>query len=114
MTQYTPRKGDFVHLSFSPQEGHEFAGPHYGLVISADIFSVATGLAMVCPITSKTDKVSGFQVTVPPGSYKVRGVVLSSEVRTVDYGARGMTFEGKAPNALVETVVHNICQIITN
>jgi mRNA interferase MazF len=109
---YTPKRGDLVHLDFSPQQGHEFAGPHYGLIISADNYSVATGLAMVCPITSKTNKVSGFQVAIPPGPHKIIGVVLSSEVRTVDYMARGLTFEGKAPKALVDTVVHNIIQIL--
>jgi mRNA interferase MazF len=112
MTAYTPKRGDFVHLDFSPQEGHEFAGPHYGLVISAGDYSVATGYAIVCPITSKTDKISGFQVTIPPGEYKITGVVLSSEIRTVDYMARRLTFEGKAPKPLVDTVVHNIVQII--
>ena len=112
MTAYTPRRGDFVHLNFSPQQGRELAGPHYGLVISADAYSIATGLAIVCPITTKSDKVSGFQVGVPPGAYKVRGVVLSSEVRTFDYMARQMTFEGKAPAPLVEAVAHNVVQVI--
>ena len=112
MTAYTPRKGDFVHLNFSPQQGRELAGPHYGLVISADAYSIATGLAMVCPITTKSDKISGFQVAVPPGAYRARGVVLSSEVRTFDYMVRQMTFEGKAPTALVEAVAHNVIQVI--
>jgi len=111
VTVYTPKRGDLVHLNFSPQVGHELAGPHYGLVISAQAYSVATGLAMICPITSKTDKVSGFQVPLPPGG-RIRGVVLSSEVRTVDYLQRGVTFEGTAPMALVDTVVHNINQVI--
>jgi len=69
MSVYTPKRGVFVHLDFSPQKGHEFGGPHHGLVISAGDYSVATGL-------------------------------------------RGLTFEGKAPRALVDTVVHNISQVI--
>lgn len=112
MMAYTPSRGDFVHLDFSPQAGHEFAGPHYGLVISAEAYSIATGLVMVCPITTKTDKVSGFQVAIPSGAYRVTGVVLSSEVRTVDYLARNLTFEGRAPKPLVDTVVHNVIQVI--
>jgi mRNA interferase MazF len=86
-------------------------GPHTGLVVSVEAYSIATGLAMICPITSKTDKISGFQVPLPLGG-KVRGVVLSSEVRTVDYLARAVTFEGTIPAALVDTVVHNIRQVI--
>jgi len=108
---YTPKRGDVVHFDFSPQVGHEMKGPHYGLVVSVEAYSIATGLVMVCPITSKTDKISGFQVPLPPGG-KVRGVVLSSEVRTVDYLARAVTFEGTATAALVDTVVHNIRQVM--
>lgn len=108
---YTPKRGDIVHLNFSPQVGHEFAGPHYGLVISQHAYSVGTGLAMVCPITTKTDKVSGFHVPLPAGG-KIRGVVVSSEMRTIDYMAREASFEGTAPSTLVDTVVHNIKQVI--
>lgn len=108
---YTPRRGDIVHLDFSPQVGREMKGPHYGLVISHEAYSIATGLALVCPITSKTDKVSGFQVPLPPVGH-IRGVVLSSEVRTIDYDARNVTFEGTAPKDLVDTVVHNVKQVI--
>lgn len=108
---YTPKRGDIVHLNFSPHVGHEFAGPHYGLVISNYTYSVGTGLAVVCPVTTKTDKVSGFHVPLPTGG-KIRGVVISSEMRTIDYMAREVTFEGTAPPALVDTVVHNIKQVI--
>lgn len=107
---YTPDRGDIVHLNVSPQVGHEMAGPHYGLVISAKAYAIGTGLAMICPITSKTDKVSGFQVPVRSG--RIAGVVLSSEVRTVDYLARAVTLEGRAEPAVVDTVVHNILQVI--
>ncbi len=111
MTSYTPKRGDLVHLDFSPQAGHEMRGPHYGLVVSHEAYSVATGLAMVCPVTSKTDKVSGFQVPLPPGG-RIRGAVLSSELRSVDYMARRVSFEGRAPKDLVDTVVHNLRQVI--
>ncbi|WP_448189241.1 type II toxin-antitoxin system PemK/MazF family toxin [Azospirillum sp. sgz301742] len=108
---YTPRRGDIVHFDFSPQVGREMKGPHYGLVISHERYSIATGWAVVCPITSKTDKVSGFQVPLPPGG-RVRGVVLSSELRTIDFSARNVTFEGSAPKPLVDAVVSNVKQII--
>jgi len=108
---YTPRRGDLVHLDFSPQVGHEMKGPHYGLVVSVEAYAIATGLAMVCPITSKTNKISGFQVPLRPGG-RVQGVVLSSEVRTVDCLARRLTYEGTVPTELVDTVVHNLRQIM--
>jgi mRNA interferase MazF len=40
---YVPLLGDVVHLNWSPVVGHEMDGPHYGLVVSADLFNQAAG-----------------------------------------------------------------------
>jgi mRNA-degrading endonuclease toxin of MazEF toxin-antitoxin module len=41
---YVPLLGDVVHLDWSPTVGHEMAGPHYGVVMSADLFNQSTGM----------------------------------------------------------------------
>ena len=33
---YLPKRGDLVHLNFSPSAGHEMADRHYALVLSPD------------------------------------------------------------------------------
>jgi mRNA-degrading endonuclease toxin of MazEF toxin-antitoxin module len=88
---YVPRCGDVVHLNWNPSLGHEQRGPHYGLVLSADQFNVATGMAVVSPITSKAGKLSGFEFPVRAG--RVNGVAVLSELRTLDYQARSIQFE---------------------
>jgi mRNA-degrading endonuclease toxin of MazEF toxin-antitoxin module len=49
---YHPARGDVIHVNFAPSAGHEFTGPHYGLVISSRAFSRNTGLCIVLPLTN--------------------------------------------------------------
>ena len=90
---YTPALGDVVHLNWAPSEGREMKGPHYALVLSADLYNVGTGLAVVCPVTSKVGKLSDFELPVRAG--RVNGAAILSELRSLDYQARSIQFEGK-------------------
>jgi mRNA-degrading endonuclease toxin of MazEF toxin-antitoxin module len=76
-------------------------GPHYALVLSADLYNVATGLAVLCPITSKVGKLSDFEFPVRSG--RVNGAAILSELRSLDYQARSIQYEGKvSPVAIAE------------
>jgi mRNA interferase MazF len=92
---YTPALGELVHLDWSPSHGREMRGPHYALVLSADLYNVTTGLAVVCPVTSKVGKPSDFEFPVRAG--RVNGAAILSELRSLDYKARSIQFEGKLP-----------------
>jgi len=48
-----PEKGDFVHIDFDPQAGHEQVGARFGLVLSPRMFNEATGFAFVAPLTGQ-------------------------------------------------------------
>ena len=96
---YVPLLGDVVHLNWSPTVGHEMDGPHYGLVVSADLFNQGTGLAVVVPITSKGGKLSGFELPIKAG--RVNGVVVLSGLRSLDYQNRDVQFEARAGAAEV-------------
>ena len=91
---YVPLLGDIVHLDWSPTVGHEMAGPHYGLVVSADAFNQGTGMAVVVPITSKGGKLSGFELPVRAG--RINGVAVLSGPRALDYQTRALAFEERA------------------
>jgi mRNA interferase MazF len=52
MSDYVPRKGDFIAVTFDPQSGHEQKGRWPALAVSNTFFNKHTGLAMVCPLTS--------------------------------------------------------------
>ncbi len=107
---YAPARGDIVLLDLSPQAGREMAGPHRCLVLSEARFSVATGYAFVCPITTKI-KGSPFEVPIPRGLNSV-GCVVASEVRAIDYLARNARFMERAPDALTEAVQAIACAIL--
>ena len=95
---YTPALGDVVHVDWAPSQGRE-GGPHYALVLSADQYNVATGLAVLCPITSKLGKLSDFEFPVRSG--RVNGAAILSELRSLDYQARNIQYEAKVPPAAI-------------
>lgn len=94
---YVPRFADIVHLNWAPSVGREMKGPHYGLVLSATDFNIATGLVIIIPITSKTGKLSSFEVAVESGT--IRGCALIADVRSLDYQVRIVAFERVGPSA---------------
>lgn len=107
---YQPSRGDFVYLDFTPHAGTEQGGRRPGLVISHREHNVATGLAFVCPVTSRS-KDSPFEVRIPPPG-RVSGVVLANQLRSLDWIARNAEFAGKARNELVEEVAGIIAAIM--
>ena len=107
---YQPNRGDFVHLDFAPQAGTEQAGRRPALVLSPQNFNIATALALVCPVTNQV-KGSPFEIAIPRGAV-ITGVVLSSQLRTVDWIARSIEFHSVAPEDLVLDVLAHIEAIL--
>ena len=99
MATYTPKKGDFIYLNFSPQAGHEQKGRRPALVVSNDLFNEGTGLAIVCPVTN-TNRNNPFHLPLPVGS-KLTGFVMVEQVKSYDYRARNADFVEHAPEDLL-------------
>jgi mRNA interferase MazF len=114
---YLPRRGDLVHMNFSPSAGHEMADRHYALVLSADKYNRTSRMAVVCPITSR---VRGwpFEVEIPPGLVPPKGgqpvasVIVADAVRQVDYRDREMEFVAAARRELVEEVLDKLLAVL--
>ena len=102
---YQPERGHFVVLNFTPQSGTEQGGRRPALVLSPVEHNIATGLALVCPITNQ---VKGSAFEVPTGARDVTGVVLANQVRAVDWLARGAEFRGVAPEQTLFEVLARI------
>jgi mRNA interferase MazF len=83
---YTPDAGDIAWIDFSPQSGMETAKRHAGVVLTPAAYSVATGLALVVPITTKA-KGGAFEVPLR-GARRAKGVALANELRSIDFIAR--------------------------
>ena len=92
---YVPEAGDLVWLTFDPQAGHEQRGRRPALILSPRVYNAKARLAIACPITSHV-KGYPFEVVVPPTG-RIAGVVLADHVKNLDWEARRVVFEGKAP-----------------
>ena len=102
MPPYTPQRGDVVWLSFSPQAGHEHAGRRPGLVLSPAKYNGKVGLMLACPITSRA-KGYPFEVEIPIGA-GVSGVILSDQLRSLDWRERRAEYAGKVDAGTLDNV----------
>jgi len=93
VTRYVPRAGDFVWLDFNPQAGREQAKRRPALVITDQIYNRASGLAIVCPLTSQRKP---YPFALPVDLDRVEGAVLVDQIKSLDWMARKAAFHSKA------------------
>ena len=101
---YAPDRGDIVWLNFTPQSGHEQAGKRPALVLSPRSYNEKVGLAIFCPVTSQV-KGYPFEVRL---SGKIKGVVLSDQIRSLDWTTRNAEFIEKASSKVISEVFLNV------
>lgn len=107
---YCPQRGDIVWLSFNPQAGHEQAGHRPALVLSPRGYNHKVGLALFCPITSQT-KGYPFEVSIPR-NLPAAGVILSDQVKSLDWKSRRAAFCCKLPHAALQEVIAKLGTLI--
>jgi mRNA interferase MazF len=98
---YVPEAGDIAWLDFDPQAGREQAKRRPALVLTDQAYNRASGLVVVCPLTSKRKP---YPFAVPVVIDKVEGAVLVDHLKSIDWKARDATFHSKAESALVSKV----------
>lgn len=103
--QYIPEKGDIVWLDFDPQVGHEQRGHRPAIVLSGSDYNKVTGLALFCPITSKS---KGYVFEVHVVHDEVSGVVLSDQVKSLSWDKRNAVLITKSSDAELQAVLKNI------
>lgn len=103
---YVPERGDAVWLDFNPQSGHEQAGRRPAIVISPSSYNKKVGLALFCPITNQA-KGYPFEAAIPKG-VKVTGVVLSDQLKSLDWRARNIEFIAELPASVIEEVLKKV------
>ena len=109
MVQYIPDRGDIIWLNFTPQSGHEQAGKRPALVISPKEYNKKVGLMIACPITSK---IKGYPFEVELSNKKIKGVVLSDQVRSLDWRSRNASFIDKASADILRTVMDKLLVLL--
>ena len=101
--RFVPERGNAVWISLSPQAGHEQAGRRPAVVLSPQSYNGKVGLALFCPITSQV-KGYPFEVRIPEGQ-EVSGVVLSDQIKSLDWRARRAEFICDLPSATIGEVM---------
>ena len=104
--KYIPERGDILWLQFSPQAGHEQAGKRPALCLSPKIYNEKTNLGLFCPITTKQ---KGYPFEVPlPDNFPVKGVILTDQIRNLDWNVRKAMFIAKVPENTLKEALEKI------
>jgi mRNA interferase MazF len=101
VTPYVPDTGDIVFMDFDPQVGREQAKRRPALILTDLRYNRASGLAVVCPLTSKV-KPYPFSLPVTVGG--VHGAVLVDQLKSMDWSGRRAEFHSKAPASMMTKV----------
>ena len=107
--KYIPERGDIVWLNFDPQSGHEQKGKRPAIVISPKEYNEKVGLGLFCPITSKI-KEYPFEVKV--SLKKINGVVLSDQIKSLDWKSREIEYIGKVTPKMITEIIDKISVLL--
>jgi mRNA interferase MazF len=107
---YVPERGDVVWITFNPQAGYEQAGRRPALVLSPKAYNGKVGLALLCPVTSQV-KGYPFEVAIPEG-LPVSGVILSDQVKSLDWKARKAEKACSLPEESTKKVLQRVKALI--
>ena len=110
MSSYVPERGDLVWLEFTPQAGTEQRGRRPALVLSPKAYNRKVGLALFCPVTSKT-KGYPFEVQLSDRS-AVSGVVLSDQLKSLDWRSRKVKFIERASSDVIAMVTARVLPLL--
>jgi mRNA interferase MazF len=97
-------------MDFNPQVGREQMKRRPALVLSSSAFNDIFNIAYVAPITTKP-RGNAFEVPLPPDG-TVRGAVLMSQMKSLDWRGRRARFAGKAPVAVVAAAIEIVKDIL--
>ena len=101
VTRYVPRAGDLIWVDFDPQAGREQTKRRPALVVTDQSYNRASGLAIVCPLTSRR---KSYPFALPVVVDKIEGAVLVDQLKSMDWAARKAAFHSKADDALLTKV----------
>ena len=110
MSSYVPDRGDLVWLEFTPQAGSEQCGRRPALVLSPKAYNGKVGLALFCPVTSKV-KGYPFEVELPEGC-AVRGVVLSDQLKSLDWRSRKARLIDRVSFDVIAMVIARVLPLV--
>jgi mRNA interferase MazF len=106
---YVPDRGDIIWIQFNPQAGHEQALLRPALVLSPKKYNQKTSLCVVCPMTTQ---IKGY-----PFEVKIEGrdkplVVLSDQVKSLDWRARQARLKERVSQDVLDDVLGKLAALL--
>lgn len=96
-------------MDFDPQVGREQAKRRPALVLTDQRYNRASGLAIVCPLTSKRKP---YPFALPIVVDQVEGAVLVDQLKSMDWAGRKANFHSKADSVLVNKVRQHVAVLL--
>ena len=109
--KYVPERGDIIWLNFPLSKGHEQSGRRPAIILSPWEYNHLTELAIVCPVTSKA---KGYNFEVPVQISGKESVVLSDQIKSIDWKNRNPDFITKSEQPVIGEVLENIRALLYN
>jgi len=110
VASYVPEAGDIVFLDFDPKVGREQAKRRPALVLTDVRYNRASGLAVVCPLTSKR-KPYPFALPVTVG--QIEGAILVDQLKSMDWAGRHADFHSKIAPAMLTKVRQYVAVLLS-
>ncbi len=105
-----PDRGDVAWITLAPGGAHEQSGRRPAVVLSPAAYNAKVGLAVMVPITSRS-KGYPFEVALPPG-LPVEGVILSDQLRTLNWRARHLVVIGRLDEDRLAEVLGKVSALL--
>ncbi|EUJ44702.1 type II toxin-antitoxin system PemK/MazF family toxin [Listeria fleischmannii] len=92
---YIPKQRDIMYVNFTGAVGKEIYKRRPVLVLSQTSFNRATGFCVVCPISHRSRDYPSV-LPIQDTQKMVQGVVLTHQMKAIDYRAREARYVEKA------------------
>lgn len=105
------KQGDLIWINLDPVFGHEQGGRRPAVVISGDSYNEMSGMMLICPITLQT---KGFPFELPFATKKIKGIILTDQIRCVDWknSNRKCDIKGSVSKDILQKVYKKISKLI--
>ncbi|MGP9555903.1 type II toxin-antitoxin system PemK/MazF family toxin [Halomonas sp. AOP43-F2-13] len=109
------RRGDIYLVSLNPSRGHEQQGTRPVLIVSPDAFNMAMGTPLIAPISTGGGfaRSRGFTVSLEGAGTTTTGVVLCSQLRTLDIEERQGRFLERVPQEVIDDVLAKLSLLVS-
>lgn len=108
--EYVPDRGDIVRINYNPKARHEQSVGRPAVILSPAIYNKKVGLVLLCPVTTQI-KGYPFEVLIPDG-YSVRGIVLSDQVKSLDWRVRKAEHITKLPDDVINEILGKLSTLL--